>query len=118
MLPEQTRVSVRVTFAESGVTITVIVSVPWQPVGLVAVTIYVVVPTGLAVGFEQLLHVKFVDGDHEYVLPPDTPVTVIKVEPLWQMLTSGPAFNAKAEVIVTVEVAVLLHPFPSVPITV
>ena len=60
---------------------------PQEPV---AVTEYVVVIVGLAIGFGQVVQLNPVDGDHKNV---PLPLGTIVVLPPLQMVRSGPAFT-------------------------
>jgi hypothetical protein len=75
----------------------------------------VVVEAGLAAGLAQVVQDKPVDGDQLYVV---APVAVSVVEEPLQMLTAEPALTVGNALTVIVTLAVLVHPFPLVPVTV
>jgi len=105
--------------ASTGVKVTLTESVALHPAGVVAVTAYVVLEAGEALGLEHPVQLRPDEGDHIYVLPPGAPVTFNGVESLGQMLTSEPAFGTGNELTVTVTLAVFEQPVPEeVPVTV
>ena len=81
----------------AATTSTTTVAVP-GPQGVVTVTTYVVVETGLATGFEMAALLSPVAGDHEYEVPADAVSVVL---PPVQMVVFGLAVTTGALVTVT-----------------
>ena len=87
--------------AEGGVTLmlksapidTITSSEAVHPLISVTVTLYVVVETGLATGFEIVGSLKPKTGDHKYVVPP---LAVSVVLPPGQIIASLPALAVTA----------------------
>ena len=98
-----------------GFTVTVTVAVFVHPFASVPVIVYVVVAVGLAVTVAPVVEDKPVEGLQLYV---EAPLAVSDVlEPL-QIVTEGETVTVGLGFTVTLTVAVLVHPFASVPVTV
>ena len=114
--PEQITGAGGVTTSGSGLTVTVIVVVPVQPVAvLVPTTVYVVVITGLAVTLFPVVALKAVAGDHTYVSAPETARTVdcpMQMETSPVLVITGDGF------ITTVKLDEATQPAESVTVTV
>jgi hypothetical protein len=105
--------------AAGGVVFTVIVTelVAVHPFAPVTVTVYVVVAVGVATGFDIVVELNPVAGDHEYVFPA-TEVAPIVAEVVVQVnVAAEPAFTDGA-FLFTVTVTVLAAVQPFVPVTV
>lgn len=100
----------------AGVTVTITESVAVQPSELVAVTVYVVVANGVAVGLAVEAPVSVPFGVHAYVFPfgPEAKSTVLLPG---QMLTSGLPVTSALEM-VTVTLSVAVQPLASVTVSV
>ena len=101
--------------AGNGLTVTVTTAVLMQPAPLVPVTVYVVVPAGLAVTLAPVAADNPVDGDQAYEV--ELPVAVNVVDEPAHIATLDPLLIAGNGFTVTVTAAVLLHPL-AVPVTV
>ena len=70
---------------------------------------------GLAVTLAPVLELSLINGDQEYVDPPDASKFVL--DPM-QMVASDPALAVKAETTVMVMASEDIHPLAFVPVTV
>ena len=99
-----------------GLIFTVVAAVLVQPLASVPVTVYVIVEDGLADTVDPVGAESPVEGLHIYeVAPPPVRDTDW---PLHSTVDTGVAVTVGAGIIFTVPEAVLVHPFPSVPVTV
>jgi hypothetical protein len=89
--------------------VTTTTSVAVQPL-LVAVTVYMVVAVGFAVGFEIVALFKPVVGVQLYVVFADEAEPICADAPA-QMIASEPAFTVGAGFTVTTTTSVAVHPF-------
>jgi hypothetical protein len=96
-----------------GRTVTVAWSVEVHPF-VVPVMVYVVVVPGVNVTVAPVAALRFVAGDHEYVVAPVAVNVAVAVE---QIVTSATTTTGKGFT-VTKTWSVLIHPFASVPVTV
>ena len=96
------------------VTVTVVELV--HPFAAVAVTVYVVVVVGLAVTVAVVVDERPVPGLQTYVAAPLAASETLL--PLHIVADEGVTVIVGCGFIVTVVVAVFVHPFPSVPVTV
>src|SRR5436190_20762420 len=92
-----------VTTRGRGLTVTIIVVVPVQPVVVfVPTTVYVVVTTGCAVTLLPVVALKPVAGDQTYVSAPITQITVespIQMEAFPQGTTLGAGYCATVKLV-------------------
>jgi hypothetical protein len=100
----------------SGFIVTVTLFVFVQPLASVPVTVYVVVVVGLAETIVPVVGDNPVEGDHMYE---DPPVAVSDVDcPIQRKGAVGFIDMVGFGLTVTVTDALLVHPIPSVPVTV
>lgn len=78
-------------------------------------TKYVVVTVGDAITEEPVLADKVVAGVQLYVMPPEAERVVVV---FWHIVVPEPALIVGSELTDTVTVAVFVHPFDPVPVTV
>ena len=99
-----------------GLTVTVTVAVFVHPFASVPVTVYVVVVVGLAVTVAAVVDDKPVAGLQLYVVAPFAVSDVLL--PSQIVADAGVTVTVGLGFTVIVTVAVLVHPFPSVPVTI
>jgi hypothetical protein len=104
-----------VIIAAEGLTLTVTDAVLVQPLAFIAVTEYVVVLDGLALGLAQFTHDRPDVGDHTYVV---APLALNAVLPPVHIVALGLAETVGLLLTVTVTVAVLTQPAALVPVSV
>jgi hypothetical protein len=114
--PAQNEVSFETESGGAAVTVTTTESIAVHPKEFVAVTVYVVVVLGVAVGFAVFAPVSDPDGFQLYEFPLGPDARRIVLPPL-QTDTSGLAVTVAVEIF-TVTLSVAVHPFASVTVNV